>query len=169
MNKLSATHLIDDVDIKLARNFVLDAAAYSNPFTGVPTAAFDFGHNLYHGKYLDALGSVISGGLSFLPGIGGVAGRAGTSLLSRLGSSFLGRTATRMLPGAAARMTPAVTKGVSNAAANTATNAAFNFPETPAPVPQMGNANYAQPDFAGWKAANDNLVKTRIHKILKGN
>jgi hypothetical protein len=57
------------------RGLLTDVALYSNPFTGVPTAAYDTATNLYNGNYMGALGSAASGALSFLPGWGGTGGR----------------------------------------------------------------------------------------------
>lgn len=50
---------------KAARGLVADALLYSNPFTGVPTAAYDTYNNLRQGKYLGAVGNVASGAMSF--------------------------------------------------------------------------------------------------------
>jgi hypothetical protein len=57
------------------RGMLTDIALYSNPLTGVPTAAYDTVSNLYNGNYMGALGSAASGALSFLPGWGGTGGR----------------------------------------------------------------------------------------------
>lgn len=58
---------------KQARGLLTDLALYSNPFTGVPTGAYDTYKHLRGGRYLNALGSAASGALS-LAGIGGIGG-----------------------------------------------------------------------------------------------
>jgi hypothetical protein len=74
---------------KSARGILADMALYSNPFTGVPTAAYDTYNHLRNGRYMGALGSVAAGGFSALgggmvgagiKGLGGTALRAGTRL-----------------------------------------------------------------------------------------
>lgn len=58
------------------RGMAADIALYSNPFTGVPTGINDTARHLSRGNYLSALGSLGMTGLSFLPGIGSVAGKS---------------------------------------------------------------------------------------------
>lgn len=58
------------------RGFVQDALLYSNPFSGVPTAANDAIRHMWNGRWGSALGSVGMGALSFLPGAGGAGGAA---------------------------------------------------------------------------------------------
>lgn len=69
---------------KQSRGLIADMALYSNPWTGLPTAAWDAGHNLYNGKPLAALGSVASGALSLVGGglFGGAARAAGGAAAS---------------------------------------------------------------------------------------
>jgi hypothetical protein len=72
---------------KSARGILADLALYSNPYTGVPTAAYDTYNHLRNGRYMGALGSVAAGGASFIGGgalsgglksLGGAALRAGS-------------------------------------------------------------------------------------------
>lgn len=99
---------------KSARNMLADMALYSNPYTGVPTGIYDTARNLYHGKYLNALGSLASTGMSFLGGnllsgaaksVGGALGKgmtqAGTSLAAR-GATAAGQAGLKGLAGRAA-------------------------------------------------------------------
>lgn len=74
---------------KHARNFITDLALYSNPFTGVPTSAYDTYNHVRNGRYLNALGSAAMGGLSLtgagfvgngVKSVGNVAMRAGLNL-----------------------------------------------------------------------------------------
>lgn len=74
------------------RGLAVDVGLYSNPFSGVPTALYDTGSHLRNGRYLNALGSLGMGALSFVPGVGGLVGKgikaglgAGAKLLSRGG------------------------------------------------------------------------------------
>lgn len=71
---------------KAARGMVADALLYSNPYTGVPTGVYDTAKNLYHGKYLNALGSLASTGLSFVGGnyLSGAAKNVGGTLAKGL-------------------------------------------------------------------------------------
>lgn len=80
---------IGQVTEKQARGILTDLALYSNPFTGVPTAAYDTYNHLRNGRYLNALGSVAAGGASMIgggmlgagiKGLGGTALRMGTRL-----------------------------------------------------------------------------------------
>jgi hypothetical protein len=57
------------------RGIALDIAAYSNPISGVPTAALDTAQHLWNGRFGSALGSIGMGALSFLPGVGGAIGK----------------------------------------------------------------------------------------------
>jgi hypothetical protein len=81
----------------MQRGLVPHLLAYSNPYTGVPTAAWDTGQHLYNGRYLSALGSVGEGALSFLPGFG-FGGRmltSGGKMLTRAGATTAGNTLRR--------------------------------------------------------------------------
>lgn len=76
------------------RGLAADLALYSNPFTGVATAASDTAQHLYNGRFGSALGAVGMGALSFLPGLGagigkGVAGavRGGAKALGSAGAA----------------------------------------------------------------------------------
>lgn len=116
---------------KEARGILADMALYSNPFTGVPTAAYDTYNHLRGGRYLNALGSVAAGGLSLaggglfgsgVKGLGNAALRAGTRLgtqtavgggLASAGTAL--RVGGRAIGAAAAPMTRAF-QGMNNAA-----------------------------------------------------
>jgi hypothetical protein len=71
--------LLNQID-PTQRGAVQDLALYSNPITGVPTALNDTARHLYNGRYLESLGSVAGGALSFLPGFGFAAGQAGRAV-----------------------------------------------------------------------------------------
>lgn len=112
-----------DMAEKQARGLVADLALYSNPFTGVPTAAYDTYNHLRNGRYLNAVGSVASGALSLAGGgllgsglksVGNTALRAGTRLgtqtamgggLAAAGTAL--RTGGRVMGAAAAPLTRA--------------------------------------------------------------
>lgn len=72
------------------RGLAVDIGLYSNPFTGVPTAAYDTTKHLMNGRYLSALGSVGMGALSFIPMAGSGVG-AGVKGAVRGGAKVLGR------------------------------------------------------------------------------
>lgn len=83
------------------RGILADAALYSNPFTGVPTAINDVGRHLYNGRWMDAGMSGLSGALSFIPGWGfaakgvGKAVAQGGKSLARAGFTNTGNAIAR--------------------------------------------------------------------------
>ena len=93
------SHVLDGEN----RGMVADAALYSNPFTGVPTAALDTGRHLWNGRFGSALGSAAMGAVSFIPGAGSALGVAGRGAL-----------------GAAKGVAGAAAKGVAGQAARSA-------------------------------------------------
>lgn len=94
----------DDAD----RGVIPHMALMSNPFTGVPTAAYDAARNLYQGNYFRALGNVADGALSFIPGYGFARGAAGLGLraagkgLMSTGARYAGQAGLRGAAGSAA-------------------------------------------------------------------
>jgi hypothetical protein len=92
--------LLNQVD-PTQRGAVQDLALYSNPITGVPTALNDTARHLYNGRYLESLGSVAGGALSFLPGFGfaakatGKAVAAGGRALAGAGMKQTGKLLTK--------------------------------------------------------------------------
>lgn len=92
--------LLNQID-PMQRGAVQDLALYSNPITGVPTALNDTARHLYNGRYLESLGSVAGGALSFLPGFGfaakatGKAVAAGGRALAGAGMKQTGKLLTK--------------------------------------------------------------------------
>lgn len=84
------TQMVDPMQ----RGVIQHMAQYSNPISGVPTAAIDTAQHLYNGRYLSALGSVGEGALSFLPVAGGLLSGAATKGLTAGGKALAGAGAT---------------------------------------------------------------------------
>ena len=74
------------------RGLAADLALYSNPFTGVATAASDTAQHLWNGRLGAAAGSVLMGGLSFAPGLGAAVGK-GITGAARTGAKAISNPA----------------------------------------------------------------------------
>lgn len=108
------------------RGMIADAVLYSNPFTGVPTAANDIGRHLYNGRFGSALGALGMGALSFLPGTASALGVAGKGVLGA-GKAVAGaaaRQAARRM--ATSQGTRAITNTLASAGRRTGVGALDN-------------------------------------------
>ena len=138
----------------MQRGLVAHGLAYSNPFTGVPTAISDTGRHLYNGRYLSALGSVGEGALSFLPGLGlagGFAARGAAKGLAAGGKALAG-AGMRQAGGALINTARAGNRGrLAVEGAQTAIGKGIQrvMPTVTPPVPAATGA-------AGWGAATRN-------------
>jgi hypothetical protein len=134
----------------MQRGMAAHVLAYSNPFTGVPTALNDTGRHLYNGRYLSALGSVGEGALSFLPGFGFLGGTAAKGLAA--GGKALAGAGMRQAGGAMINTARTANRGrlaVQGAEAAAAKGIQRAIPLAKPPVPAATGA-------AGWGAATRN-------------
>ena len=134
----------------MQRGLAAHMLAYSNPFTGVPTALNDTGRHLYNGRYLSALGSVGEGALSFLPGFGLLGGAATKGLAA--GGKALAGAGMRQAGGAMINTVRAANRGravVQGAEAAVGRGIQRAIPLAKTPVPAATGA-------AGWGAATRN-------------
>jgi hypothetical protein len=96
------------------RGLAADLALYSNPFTGVATAASDTAQHLWNGRLGSAAGSILMGGLSFAPGLGAAVGKGITGAV-RTGAKAIGNPALQRGAAAARNFVTTGSKGFTQA------------------------------------------------------
>lgn len=96
------------------RGLAADLALYSNPFTGVATAASDTAQHLWSGRLGSAAGSIGMGALSFLPGVGAGLGK-GIATAARGGAKALGSAGAARAAAAARQFVTTGSKGFTQA------------------------------------------------------
>lgn len=156
------SHVLDGEN----RGMVADAALYSNPFTGVPTAALDTGRHLLNGRFGNALGSAAMGAASFIPGAGSALGLAGRGAMGAA-KGLVGATAKGVASQAARSAARQTTSSGARAVSNTLASAGRRMGSGTLDNAAMATNNYARSGAKAVTGAQNSFVQG-AEKILPG-